>query len=66
MKDWNIILGEYIKSQQLINKSTEGLVWYLDKDDWHEFIDWMEKIAGWKVKRDGVVFFMGVEMRMYK
>lgn len=65
-KDWNIIIGEYVKSQQLINKNLDGLIWYLSKQDWHQFVDWMEKYTGYEIDRNGVVTFMGVEVRMYK
>lgn len=66
MKDWEIIVTEYKKSELLKNKDLSNLTWFLNKEDWYEFIEYCKRVTPFDPSQANTITFMGVEFRMYK
>ncbi len=60
MKDWGLIIREYKKSEQLKGKTTDNLIWYLDEEDWKEFIEYCKRTTPFDPSKAEIITYMGV------
>ncbi|MBK9580208.1 MAG: hypothetical protein IPO40_24350 [Fibrobacteres bacterium] len=63
-KDWENIISEFIKSEQLKNKDVNNFEWFLGKEDWQEFVNYFEYTTGYDCA--GSITFMGVKFKQYQ
>ena len=61
MKDWNLIISEYRKSELLKDNDENNLSWFLSKDEWLDFSKYIQIVGPYDISENKTIIFMGVK-----